>query len=72
MSNSGNNKKILDRRELAEYAAALVTRIRNDNSIDLEAYKKAQEFFIEYIKDTESLNKFVEKHGYIVVDSKAH
>lgn len=72
MSNRDKRPKIIERRELAEYAAALLIRIRNDDSIDMEAYKTAQEFFIEYIKDTESLNSFVEKRGYLVVDSNSH
>lgn len=63
------DKNEISREELARYAVHLLKMIRNDNSIDINQFRKAQQFFIEYVKNTDSLNEFVDRNGYLVIDT---
>lgn len=64
-----NREKLISRDELAHFAAALAKRIRDDNSIDINEFKTAQEFFLEYVTDTKFIKAFAEKSNYRIVES---
>ena len=64
--------KIITRDELAHFAAALSKRIKDDNSIDISEFRTAQQFFVEYVTDTDFIKAFAEHKNYKIVESKKH
>lgn len=58
--------------ELAHFASALSKRIKDDNSIDVDEFRTAQKFFIEYVTDTDFIKAFAEHKNYKIVESKSN